>query len=218
MCTLNSINRRCYQEKRLSLRTRQRGVVLLIALIILVAMTLGGIALIRSTSTTNLIAGNLAFKQASINAAEMGSEAAINYLKGQGDALWNNHTNAGYSAEVFDPRPGESWGDFWVRLQKGTDADALPKPIAIDTSTFGTNNENYRISYVIHRLCDGEGVAANETTSYCVKPPSFSPSGCSDKSGKSCAPFSEVYYRVTIRVDGPRNTESYIQTIVAVTA
>ena len=217
MCTLNSINRRCYQEKRLPLRTRQRGVVLLIALIILVAMTLGGIALIRSTSTTNLIAGNLAFKQASINAAEMGSEAAINYLRGQGSKLWDSNVAKGYSAVVFDPRPGESWGDFWSRLQKGTDADAMPKPIAINTTTFGENNANYRTSYVIHRLCDGEGVPNLETT-YCVKPPSYSPSGCSDKAGKDCAQFSEIYYRVTVRVDGPRNTESYIQTIVAVTA
>jgi Tfp pilus assembly protein PilX len=40
----------------------QQGVVLLMALIMLVALTLAGIALVRSVDTTNLIAGNLAFK------------------------------------------------------------------------------------------------------------------------------------------------------------
>jgi Tfp pilus assembly protein PilX len=39
----------------------QRGVVLLVALIILVALTLAGVALIRSVDTANIIAGNLSF-------------------------------------------------------------------------------------------------------------------------------------------------------------
>src|SRR4051794_33864237 len=42
---------------------RQQGVVLLIALIVLVAMTLAGIGLVRSVDTGNMVAGNLAFKQ-----------------------------------------------------------------------------------------------------------------------------------------------------------
>ena len=46
-------------------RTRaQQGVILFIALIVLVAMSLAGIALMRSVDTNVLIAGNLAFRQA----------------------------------------------------------------------------------------------------------------------------------------------------------
>ena len=41
----------------------QSGVVLFIALIVLVAMSLAGVALVRSVDTNLLIAGNLAFKQ-----------------------------------------------------------------------------------------------------------------------------------------------------------
>ncbi|MBK7423656.1 MAG: hypothetical protein IPJ48_11460 [Propionivibrio sp.] len=51
-------------HKRCTLAARQGGVVLMIALIILVALTIGGIALVRSVSTTSIIAGNLAFQQA----------------------------------------------------------------------------------------------------------------------------------------------------------
>ena len=59
----------------------QQGVVLVIALIILVAMTLAGIALVRSVDTTNIIAGNIAFQQAAVHSGEAGAEAAIRFIE-----------------------------------------------------------------------------------------------------------------------------------------
>ncbi|MBL0167677.1 MAG: hypothetical protein IPP85_11310 [Propionivibrio sp.] len=56
-------------HKRYLLAARQGGVVLMIALIILVALTIGGIALVRSVSMTSIIAGNLAFQQAATSRA-----------------------------------------------------------------------------------------------------------------------------------------------------
>ena len=55
---------------------RQRGVVLFIALIVMVAMSLAAIALIRSVDTTNILIGNLAFRQASILPANIAVEQA----------------------------------------------------------------------------------------------------------------------------------------------
>ena len=53
-----------------ALRGAQHGVVLLISLIVLVAMTLAGIAVMRSVDTNVLIAGNLAFRNAALSAAD----------------------------------------------------------------------------------------------------------------------------------------------------
>ena len=61
-------------------RERQRGVVLFIALIVLVAMALAGIALVRSVDTGILVAGNIAFKQGATNAGDQGLEAARTWL------------------------------------------------------------------------------------------------------------------------------------------
>ena len=47
---------------------RQHGVVLFVALIAMVVMSLAGVALIRSVDTTGSVAGNLAFREASIPA------------------------------------------------------------------------------------------------------------------------------------------------------
>src|SRR5438876_5372677 len=56
--------------------SRQRGVVLFIALIVMVAMSLAAIALIRSVDTTTTVIGNLAFRQASILPANFAVEDA----------------------------------------------------------------------------------------------------------------------------------------------
>ncbi|MGZ5651056.1 MAG: pilus assembly PilX family protein, partial [Usitatibacter sp.] len=63
-----------------SLRNRQQGVVLLIALTVLVAMSLAGVALMRSVDNTVVVAGNLAFKTASVQVADYGSQQAVTWL------------------------------------------------------------------------------------------------------------------------------------------
>ena len=63
------------------LLSRQRGAVLFIALIVLVAMSLTGIALMRSVDTNLLVAGNLAFRQGATAAGDWGVESARSYLK-----------------------------------------------------------------------------------------------------------------------------------------
>ena len=56
---------------------RQRGISLMMSMIVLVALTLAGIALMRSVDTTTIIAGNLAFQQAATNSGDTGIETAI---------------------------------------------------------------------------------------------------------------------------------------------
>ena len=47
----------------------QRGIVMIVALVVLVAMTLAAIALTRTVYTSNIVAGNLAFQQAATHSA-----------------------------------------------------------------------------------------------------------------------------------------------------
>ena len=54
---------------------RQRGVVLLIALIVLVAMTLAGIGMMRSIDSGTLVSGNIGFREAAVATADTGVEA-----------------------------------------------------------------------------------------------------------------------------------------------
>lgn len=190
---------------------RQAGVTLVITLIVLVAMTLATIALMRSVDTTNIIAGNLAFQRATSLAADAGTEEAIrntlHYLKTSNQLGSANCTsgfgyNNIYEPNLEPPAPGVTWETWWNDLA----ARGCPKTMPQDA--LGNT-----VSYVIERLCDAAGDEAG-----CLRSPPDS-SNCTGanlgKSGEHCLGSGHKYYRITSRSEGPRNTVSYVQTIIA---
>lgn len=205
----------------ISARSKQSGVVLIITLIVLVAMTLAAIALVRSVDTTNIIAGNLAFRQSATHAADAGIDDALYVLLPTlvaSNQLGATTCPAGFGYKSFhqpnlDP-PNQSWEQFWASM--GT----CPKTMPQDANGNTINAANAivargsTIQYIVESLCDQNG--QNGT---CSNPPpsiivSCSGSDLGNTSGK-CTAVNQRYYRVTTRVQGPRNTISYIQTIVA---
>jgi len=186
---------------------RQRGAVLLVALIVLVIMTLAGIALMRSVSTSGVIAGNLAFQQAATHSADVGVETAVTFLEGNTAAALQTSVLSGpgvrYVAYRQDPAAGQTWDDFWT--------NSIP---AGATNTLAQDAAGNTVSYVIHRLCNGEGVPI--TAVACSTSPVDTGGGNSKGAGVPplLAP-PQIYYRITARVSGPRNTLSYVQVVVA---
>ena len=61
-------------------RVRQTGVVLVMALIALVAITLAALSLVRSIDTGVMIAGNQAFKESCLGASDVAIESASKWL------------------------------------------------------------------------------------------------------------------------------------------
>lgn len=194
---------------------RQRGVVLFIALIALVAMTLAGIALMRSVDTANVIAGNFAFKESTIHATDVGTELAITALPGF-------VANDGRTAVANRYFPVQRNVDV---LGMPTNVDWTAVPV---TSIPNTGND---VQYVIERMCDP--IPANpaavppvvaspngpiqtsitDVTDYCVTVPK-----CTPPSSAGTAPLcsaGDINYRITTRVIGPRGTVSVVQTIVS---
>ncbi|MDR0378646.1 MAG: hypothetical protein LBI62_01620 [Candidatus Accumulibacter sp.] len=188
---------------------RQKGAVLIIALVVLVVMTLSALSLIHSVNTTNLISGNLAFRESAVLSAESATEIALNGWLIPNSSLKEtklhfDDAQHGYRATRADPADGESWETFWEKS-------------LTDPRQFVTVEEDVAgnvVSYVIHRLCESTGTPLAEATK-CVKPPI----GDSDSSrvggNKPSETSNQVYYRITSRVSGPRNTVVYTQTIVA---
>jgi Tfp pilus assembly protein PilX len=183
-------------------------VVLVIALIVLVAMTLAGIALVRSVDTTNVIAGNLAFHQAATHSGDQGVEAAITWLTANNTTTLfaDNYSGTPASSHAYlaarsDPANGQSWDAFWNATLAGQ-AATLPADAGGNT-----------ISYVIHRMCQSVGDPAATSCSFA---PACNTNGQSQVGGNAfCAHSRQPYYRITSRIVGPRNTVSYIQAIVA---
>jgi hypothetical protein len=78
-------NRRALEEhdmeqlisRRLPARRAQSGVALIMVLIMLTAMAIAGVALVRVVDSANVISGNFAFRQSTLNIADLGVEAAV---------------------------------------------------------------------------------------------------------------------------------------------
>jgi Tfp pilus assembly protein PilX len=190
---------------------RQRGAVLLIALIVLIAMTLSALTLIRSVNTTNLVAGNLAFRESAVLYAERAAENAIVWLKDKAnntpDALHSDSDR--YWAVRQDPDPAttgrKNWDELWSNVLNSK-RYSVP---AVGGDTDVTGNQ---VAYVIQRLCDEPG---NPLLKNCSRPPRDTEGGTLDLGKSGAGLTKQVYYRITARVQGPRNTVVYTQTIVA---
>lgn len=202
--------------RRAAMRAQQ-GVVLFIALIILVAMSLAGIALLRGVDTGTVIAGNLAFRQNTMFVGDMGVEAGRAWLQSNaGATLDNDQAGSAYYA---------TWGASTDLL--GNDTDPTTTPFNWDTSSVEVTAgpfappSGYRLRYVIHRLCEttGDPTDAGVATK-CTR--STGAGGSTSTGSKGAANYGiyalstpvAAIYRITVQVTGPRNALSYVQATV----
>lgn len=202
----------------------QGGVVLVLALVILVVMTIAGIALVRSVDTGSAVAGNLAFQQAATQAGGAGVEDAIvSFLNDKTtEQLQDNAYASGYAAAVTNPA---DWEAYWVNtinpepLQPPVLAknctDDHPRPGR--SCTLPTDAAGNTVTYTIQRLCQTTGDPMLDPTG-CVTSKTVLSGGEGNSLGAGSARLNKAtqyYYRVTSRIEGPRNTLTYTQTIVA---
>ena len=201
---------RSHRRRRIASR-RQRGIVLFIALIVMVAMTLAAIALLRSVDTTNVAIGSLAFRQASILSANYAVEAAV-------ASLFADANNGG--PKIVDPTIDHPDLNYYATYRRTDNKSGVP--IELQTMARARalkvqleDDADNRITYVIERLCDdksavkpADGVAR---LAWCdMTPPKPSPGTVVSNPHLIEVPPAP-FYRVTVRVDGPKNTVSFLQ-------
>ena len=203
------------------------GASLVIALIVLVMMSTGAISLVRAVSTGRMIAANLAFRQGAVLASDAGSEAAIVWLNAQVSSanVYVNKPEQGYYASVpgslditglssassASSAVGIDWDDDECKAAgSATCVKAAP--------ALATDRAGNVIRYTIHRLCRASGSPQAGANSCLMAGGSAE---ASSKRGNlsygASSRFSinmGVYYRITVRVRGPRGTVVYTQTLV----
>lgn len=191
----------------------QQGIVLMLAIVVLVIMSLAAVGLMRSMLSSNKVAGNLAFQQSAIQSADIGIESAVAWLEQNnfGINLHNNITIAagrpvGYLALRQDPAANQSWEIFW-------NAVLIPSNTV---TTLAADTAGNTVSFVIQRLCNGQGAPTSGIS--CESPPSTDPGEGTSKQAAGGTPIgipNQRYYRITVRVVGPRSTIGFVQAIVA---
>ena len=200
----------------------ERGVVLFVALLVMVALSLAGIALIRSSDTATIVAGNLSFTQAAANAVDRSMEQAI-------EALFDPVANLTLANPVIANKRVDLLAQNYYACVQGVGGGCIPAnspipeiPTVLATRTNfagaglnatlipddGAGNKSY---YVIERMCanSGEPVGTN-----CNLSSLSLGADAGTQHYEGLVRPGGAFFRVTVRVEGPRNTVAYAQAIL----
>lgn len=183
---------------------RQQGLVLLVVLLVLGMMMLAGVGAMRAVDTGNVISGNFSFQQSAVQASDRALTDAVNTLAGAVAGGAGNNAVANRYLNV---------------QQAALDAKGIPTAIdwtsvsCVDPSGAGipdcaTDAGNFRIQYVIERMCSSNPDMTNiaDIRAKCEYEPSAT--------ALSAASIA-LRYRVLIRVRGPRGTEGWFEAMVS---
>jgi len=203
------------ERGRLPAPRSQRGTMLIIALIVLVAMTLAGIATMRSVDTATVMAGNIAFRQSALNAADQGLQAGYALLRTPSPASDLTKDGSGWpvpAAGYFSSAP--------MTEPDWTDDAAWASAVTLNGGA--PDAAGNVVSFIVHRLCPVANCALNATcagvANICGSTPNtatLSKEGEDNFRAQDAAFVSlpQVHYRITARAVGPRRSVAIVQTL-----
>jgi len=203
MSTLVTLRRG--RRRAITLQQRgQRGLVLLVVMVVLGLMFLAGLGVMRAADTGNVISGNFAFQQAAVQASDRAITDALQVVAnratgGNGNSAVNNQYLSERAATV-DAR-GVPTSIDWTAVTCVTEQGALISNCTADTG-------NYRVQYVVERMCSSNPDLSDidDIRAKCEY----------EASDTALSPDSiGVRYRVLIRVRGPRGTESWFEAMLS---
>lgn len=173
-----------------SSRNEQRGVVLFVALVVLVVMSLGGISMMRTADTGTQIAGNLAFRQSALQAAESAFERAMQNV----NALT---TGGGFTSD----NPGLCYRQGYLSVDSPGDLPWTGASCDLGVDTLTGN----RVQLIINRLSVGT-FTANTRVSGGNSP------GNSKKCPGGCGQDNTYeHYRIIARVSDSKGMVTFIE-------
>lgn len=167
-------------------RKSQSGGSLVLVLVLLAVMLIGTMSMINTTGLSSAMAGNTAFRQGATGAAQFGVDAGAQLIRA---LVAPDADAAGYYA-----------------TRRAADAFGLP---AVSWSSQPEIVQGiYSVRWLVERLCTKTPVVdpLTDCSGYALATASSSKVGAT-----TYTLGGGLYYRVTVRVMGPKNTESYVQ-------
>lgn len=179
----------------------------MMALIALVAMSLTAMALIRSVDTGNAISGNIAFRQSANQFSDIAFETAYTDLQ---TYITGNNLNSNMPS-------GCTTNCAYYKTKQALDPSSdIPTGLTWPAEQSLTGYSGFTYSYIMFRLCSqdynpGTTNPADAMVWCYTQPLPENFSNANEDGGSTPLPPPKIYYQVTVRVTGPRNTTTYAQ-------
>ncbi|MBI1624232.1 pilus assembly PilX family protein [Comamonas suwonensis] len=191
-------------------RSQQRGFSLFFSLIALVILLVAAVSVMQSSGLSLSTSGNSAFQQDILARADAANVKIFSLLRSGGALsteanLANSSKSSNYSALALE-----------------TNDQGIPLALISETQFDGVGESsndikdeasNTVIRYVIERLCDQSGESGALGREHCIHEPDPNPilGGSSTQMGSDIRPGFAPIYRVSVRIQGPRGSEAYLQ-------
>jgi len=205
----------------------QHGVVLLFSLVALVVLLIAAVALVRSFNTSLFMSGNIAFKRDLQNQGERAIDKVLPRFRVGGSLETDAARSADLKASNYSATmlPGNAQGipnalqndaDFGNVGVAANDITELNEPSLV--------GQGVKIRYVIDRMATSTGSCTTLGPTVCLMTTDITPAGGSSSQWRTptrtlsaaagAAPpitTGTVVYRLTVRVNGPRDTQAFYQ-------
>lgn len=199
-----------------SSKHRQHGIVLIFALITLVILLIGAVAISRSINSSQFTVGNIGFKRDLTNQGERALQLAMDAVRtGALATVATRNTNlasANYSATLLAANP--------QGIPNALLSDSAFAAVGVASNDITVSDMGVTIRYVIDRLSTTTGACTSSTCTMANQTVfggsssewinSQTNSGAANNANPSAVPEQPIY-RITLRVRGPRNTLSFFQ-------
>jgi hypothetical protein len=188
---------------RASNRDAQRGVVLFVAMIAIIALALAAIALDRAVATDATVSANV---DARTHATLLASDAIERAVA----ALFE-------TGVIADRLVDDVQHNYFASRQAGEDSRGVPRALQTvarypaDSAVIDAG-EHHELRYLIERLCLRPGAASADNCT--LPPPSI---GSARGTPGAIEPPRTPAYRVTVRVDGPSGVAAFVQAMLGET-
>lgn len=192
-------------------------------MVILVAMMLAAVGMMRSVDTSVAVVGNISFKRAADEAASQGVQAIQAAMSGASGWSANLIGNPAY----LDNNGGGGGVGYYASIQPGESAQGVPALLqtATNTGVFvnGPDAAGNTTRTMVERMCSvagaatatncplGGGGVGGAKTDKCNQANELN---CFKLTGGGGGSGSSVFYRVSVRVDGPNSTVSFVQAFI----
>jgi Tfp pilus assembly protein PilX len=172
---------------------------MLVVLVLLSVMLLGGLAFARMTEIGAIAAGNTVFREASVQASEVGLNTAFTAVRNVADEDISAAAWYVPYANATDPATGLPTGVNW---------NSMPEIVV------GV----YSVRWIAERVCVSDGnPRVSDPMRQCLvrqERDERAMSRCGASSCEALDPLTARQFRITVRVTGPKGTQTWVQSLV----
>ena len=200
-----------FSPLRTAFPSAQRGVVLFIAMIVLVVMSMAGVAMNRSVESSMGVIGNLSYRKSTLQGTEKALADAVAWIDNNRMRLNQvSEANTLIGEGYFMAPTGSSTGAAIAYNGVGED-QVMSKLYWSNARSIGKDAFDNDLFYKIERMCEKNSEVYSNTNCLMGDPPAVGKGNSQTAGAYQFQPPPPLAFRITAKAEGRRNSMSIVQ-------